>query len=353
MNQDISSILIQYEQIKKQIIELKNNSMIDEAQTKANELNSFVRQSSLVLSKYIEEKLKFDFSPYKKTEQSIDLMTKVEFLNNYDFVNDLVKKQKLENEINEEDFNQLTLVISIIKDYYLPDLKDIDSKKIIARQKKNFTNFITACLIIALVIILGINARSMIIKSANSEKIESLLNIAEPSQNSTTGGTTINVKDTDIKIEFIAEYSITGRVVSTMSFIGQDIRSKFSPKDIGLAWDVLSDKETDKKVKWSTLKSRFLSYVVYDNGWVNEMGGFNRVTASASNNHLIPANNEIKKLIKLIGKNDYIRIEGYLVNVSYEENGRDRTIPTSLSRTDSGNGACEQIYVTSVNWLKT
>ena len=71
-----------------------------------------------------------------------------------------------------------------------------------------------------------------------------------------------------------------------------------------------------------------------------------------SNSHLIPSNDKIKKQIKKIKKNDYIQIEGYLVHVDADTKKGYFFWDSSTTREDSGDGACEVIYVTDVKWLK-
>ncbi len=54
------------------------------------------------------------------------------------------------------------------------------------------------------------------------------------------------------------------------------------------------------------------------------------------------------KLIQ-VHKEDYITLKGYLVNVKFP----DYDWKSSLARNDTGNGACEIMYVESVTKLDT
>jgi hypothetical protein len=67
-----------------------------------------------------------------------------------------------------------------------------------------------------------------------------------------------------------------------------------------------------------------------------------------SNNHIIPANVDIGRLIANSNVGDEIRIKGHLVNYKID-NGPPRT--SSTIRTDTGNGACEIIYVNEFSTL--
>jgi hypothetical protein len=67
-----------------------------------------------------------------------------------------------------------------------------------------------------------------------------------------------------------------------------------------------------------------------------------------SNNHLISGDSEIRERIKQIGIGDQIRIKGWLSSYRSTE----RFIRgTSINRIDTGNGACETIYVNEIEIL--
>lgn len=69
-----------------------------------------------------------------------------------------------------------------------------------------------------------------------------------------------------------------------------------------------------------------------------------------SNNHLITNDPAIREQIANLVVGDQITIQGLLVNYSEERwNGRYRN--SSLTRTDTGNGACEVIFVQSLKVL--
>lgn len=73
-----------------------------------------------------------------------------------------------------------------------------------------------------------------------------------------------------------------------------------------------------------------------------------------SNNHLLPADDEIYDIIRQAKVGDQIYLEGYLSDYSIMENGQ-KTVSrgTSTTRIDTGNGACETVYVTDFQILKT
>ena len=178
-------------------------------------------------------------------------------------------------------------------------------------------------------------------------------NLQQPTQIATKGNVVKIINGLNVEISFVATYKISGRVVDVQNYYGFDIENKLSPKDIGLSWGFLAREQNNKKVRWSSLGNRYLSWYSNDGKWISEMGGKNKISECISNNHLIPSDNKTQKLINSRNKGDYIRIEGYLVNVYCKKNnGGYFKWNTSTSRTDSGNGACEIIYVTNILWLE-
>ncbi len=84
-----------------------------------------------------------------------------------------------------------------------------------------------------------------------------------------------------------------------------------------------------------------------------ENGGKSIIDGQSSNNHLIPNDDAVREKIHNIKEGDYVRIEGYLVNIYGQKNdGHYFKWNTSTTRSDTGNGACEIIYVTNVVWLQ-
>ena len=69
-----------------------------------------------------------------------------------------------------------------------------------------------------------------------------------------------------------------------------------------------------------------------------------------SNNHLVTDSNIIRKNINNIKVGDQIRIKGKLVN--YQQSDSNFIRKSSTTRTDTGNGACEVIFVEDFETIK-
>jgi hypothetical protein len=70
------------------------------------------------------------------------------------------------------------------------------------------------------------------------------------------------------------------------------------------------------------------------------------IETSSANMHLIPANDAVSSVIREIRNGDIIELSGSLVNVISEDDGW--RWKSSQTRNDTGNGACELIWVESL-----
>lgn len=149
----------------------------------------------------------------------------------------------------------------------------------------------------------------------------------------------------------VATYRI-GAVVMSKQKYSHGWGAEVAPFDLALVWGRLSHRDVKKLISIKHDTTRL--------AWFRIKGDDPPVTpeyvmSHGSNNHLIPANEMIlMALDKHVGVNDKVLLEGYLVNVEGEFGGQPITLKTSLTRTDQDRGACEIIYVTSVQvWDNT
>jgi hypothetical protein len=150
----------------------------------------------------------------------------------------------------------------------------------------------------------------------------------------------IELKKGEFKLTPVAEYKIAALVVGKETY-SYGWNAKISPIDLALAWGKLADPESRKYVSYSV-----------DNRWVSfrmkEGCPFNLayVTSHVSNNHIIPSTRNLWYAVKTIKEKQKVILEGFLVRMSGTYDGKTVWWNTSLSRTDSGDGSCELIYVT-------
>ena len=136
-----------------------------------------------------------------------------------------------------------------------------------------------------------------------------------------------------------AEFEIHARVLSTQKYyLGHE--SDLSPLDLALGWGVMSDQAVLDRIKI------FQSSRWYRARWdVPAPLSEQQFIANSSNMHMIPAQKGVARTLKKLRSGDLVTVNGYLVDVDHDSGWRWRT---SMSRTDTGSGACEIVYVESL-----
>lgn len=147
----------------------------------------------------------------------------------------------------------------------------------------------------------------------------------------------------DFYLEPVAHYAIEALVLSREDYWWDNV-SDLSPTDLVLGWNIMAEPAVAKDVSIIFHGFRQFGY------WWSSSSALNKtqIDHNAANVHLIPANEKIKAQIDKLGRGDFVRFEGYLVNASKN----DFRWNTSLSRIDNGfNKGCEIIYVEYVRKL--
>ncbi len=156
----------------------------------------------------------------------------------------------------------------------------------------------------------------------------------------------------------IAKYKIYGRVYAIQSRPSKLQSAAIYPYDISIGFGGFQYKEVYKAVKVrmvSTIAYYYCSGSAWDNHVSKYFKNKGEFTHSITNNHICPANKNVRRGIKKLRKKDIVYLEGYLVKYRFYRN--DGRIEHGISSTtrddktikgDNGNGSCEQIYVTRV-----
>lgn len=140
-----------------------------------------------------------------------------------------------------------------------------------------------------------------------------------------------------------AKYSIDARLLRKKKY-SRGIEARTIPWDFALGWGIMSEQSNLNDLKLKQLL-RFYLYSLKPGHPIPQT----QIRDNSANCHLIPASKNLLKVLAKIRKGDLIRIEGYLVDISFEHK-RPYVWKTSLVRTDEGAGACETIYVESIIW---
>ncbi|MDY0236200.1 MAG: hypothetical protein RBR71_09240 [Gudongella sp.] len=149
------------------------------------------------------------------------------------------------------------------------------------------------------------------------------------------------------KVELIprAEYSLTGVVKSKKKY--SDYTSQISEYDLAMAWGDLNKDEIDSGISYSQ-NGRWYYYKYSPDISVNA----DYISKNSANVHIIHKDKDILKKIESLKEEDYIKLEGYLVDVDFKNPNNTSLWETSETRNDTGNGACEIMYVENVTIIE-
>jgi len=137
----------------------------------------------------------------------------------------------------------------------------------------------------------------------------------------------------------LAEYDITAAVLSKKRYyFGWS--AEMAPFDYALGWGTLAVKEARATVRFSQ-SGRWYYYRLREESPFSP--GY--VALHSSNHHIIPATPNLRYLLKRLKKGELIRLTGYLVYAHGFVKGKEVFWRSSLSRKDTGDGACEVFYV--------
>lgn len=141
----------------------------------------------------------------------------------------------------------------------------------------------------------------------------------------------------DYKIEPQASYSLQARLLAKENYrFGRE--SELSPVDFALGWGPMSANPLLEQIK-ITQNNRF-----YWLSWKDQGLSSNLIMQNSANTHIVPATPEVASVVKAMRPGQVVELQGYLVNVTAADGWSWKT---SLTRTDTGAGACELFWVES------
>jgi hypothetical protein len=157
----------------------------------------------------------------------------------------------------------------------------------------------------------------------------------EPYQHLTNGTRTWRMGK--YQVTALAAYEIRARVLHTESY-WMDHGADLSPMDLAVGWGQMSDQSiVDQLEFWQG--QRWYRY------WPRKSAlpvSADEMNAHSANMHMIPANDDMKSALRSVRVGNLVEMTGYLVQVDGPEGFTWRS---SLSRTDTGAGACELFRV--------
>ena len=137
----------------------------------------------------------------------------------------------------------------------------------------------------------------------------------------------------------LARYDIQARLLSRKIYSNDEI-ADLCPIDFAVGWGPMTDQAVLDRLRiWQT--GRFFFWEYHNPPPIPK----DQIISHASNMHLIPSTPDIASALKRIRTGDIFRLQGKLVEAT-----RAGLYPvrSSLSRNDTGKGACEVMWVESV-----
>ena len=166
---------------------------------------------------------------------------------------------------------------------------------------------------------------------------------AEPAQ------TALGPADSDLgrgpfHLQPLARFELDARVLHQKIY-RYDKQAALVPVDLAVGWGAMSDQAVLDQLQISQ-SARFFWYE-----WQHNPPPIaqSEIIAHATNLHLIPSTPELAKRCRALRAGELIHLRGLLVEATGPEIGTWRS---SLSRTDSGNGACELVWVEELHHLE-
>jgi hypothetical protein len=143
------------------------------------------------------------------------------------------------------------------------------------------------------------------------------------------------------RITPLAFFEIEARVLSRERYrLGRE--ADLSPIDLALGWgpmsaqqviDQLAISQSNRYYRWRTDRLPIPAPVI---------------ASHSANMHIIPAADPIERELMKIRKGHVVRLGGYLIQANAQDGWRWRS---SLTRSDTGGGACELIFVDRISVL--
>lgn len=139
----------------------------------------------------------------------------------------------------------------------------------------------------------------------------------------------------EFNISPLAKFNVEARVLSRKRYyLGRS--AKLVPFDLALGWGAMSDERILKSIKITQSHRCYLWFVK------NYPIPKQDIISHSANMHLIPANSDVRHKIEKARKGALVKFSGYLVTVACNDGWH---WSSSLTRDDSGSGACELVWV--------
>ncbi|MFZ6779724.1 hypothetical protein ACO0LD_23075 [Undibacterium sp. Ji83W] len=159
----------------------------------------------------------------------------------------------------------------------------------------------------------------------------------EPVQTMLSSGKTYD--QNNYKLTALADFTVEARVLSKQTY-SSDREADLAPVDLALGWGAMSDTAVLDQLSIGQ-SNRFYFY-----RWEKEPPRPpTEIATHSANMHLIPTTPALEKIMKDVRVGQVVKIRGQLVEAKAADGWHWRS---SLTRDDTGAGACELIRVEAI-----
>lgn len=141
----------------------------------------------------------------------------------------------------------------------------------------------------------------------------------------------------DAVVTPLADFELEARVLSA-KWYSRDLGARWSPLDLAFGWGPMSDDSVLNQLKISQ-GGRFYRWRTKTNEYPIPRKD---IIQHSANMHLIPADGTVEDAMEDVAEGDVVWLKGYLIKLKADDGAHWKS---SLTRKDSGAGACEVIYV--------
>ncbi len=137
----------------------------------------------------------------------------------------------------------------------------------------------------------------------------------------------------------LAHYVLRGVVVSRESY-RTGWNAELSPCDVAVVWGELAAGDAWRTLAWSQSGRWYFWKWHGQQPFANEL-----IASSSSNTHVVPASPNLASAARALAAGDITELTGELVRIDGRKGQERVRWKSSLSRTDTGEGSCELLYL--------
>ncbi|MEM6506262.1 MAG: hypothetical protein AAF711_12530 [Planctomycetota bacterium] len=150
-------------------------------------------------------------------------------------------------------------------------------------------------------------------------------------------------QDDENRVTALAEFSMRAKVLGRERY-RNDTPADLSPIDLALGWQRMSDQRVVDQISISQ-RGRWYQWRTR-----NAPIPLREIERCSANVHMLPANETVRDALLAVRTGEIIAFTGYLVDAQI---GDDWQWETSMTRDDTGDGACEIVWVETFEVVET